>query len=115
MIALAISVLFGLGFAYFATRNTTTIEVDLVYTKINNIPIYIVVLGSLLIGIILSWLLNLLNSIPTRLNNRGKELTIKDAKKEIAELTRKIHQLEIENVSLKNQNGLEEELDDKAL
>lgn len=44
---------------------------------------------------------------------RGKEHTIKDYKKENAELVRQIHQLELENVRLKAET--KEVDDDKSL
>jgi len=47
------------------------------------------------------------------LNIHGKESAIKDANKQISELTKKVHQLELENERLKAESG--HPSDDKSL
>ncbi|MBI2029066.1 DUF1049 domain-containing protein [Candidatus Gottesmanbacteria bacterium] len=113
MATLIITVLFGLVIAYFATQNTGRISLNFLNYQLPGIPAYIVIIGALLVGLFLSWIISLVNNISTGFTIRGKESKIKDYKKENAELTKRIHQLELENTRIKaetNSSG-----DDKSL
>jgi hypothetical protein len=70
-------------------------------------------MGSLLIGLVLSYLIQLLRNITIYWEMRGKSKEIEVAKEEILDLTKTVHKLEIENVKLK-QSG-PENTDSKAL
>jgi len=108
-----VSVLFGSVIAYFATQNTERLSLNFWNYSVPGIPIYIVVVGGLLAGLLLSWVISLVNSIVTAFTIRGKESTIKDYRKENAELTKKIHQLELENARLMAETN--DPGDDKSL
>jgi uncharacterized sodium:solute symporter family permease YidK len=69
---------------------------------INGIPLFYVIIGSILFGLILSYLVHLVNSISTSFTLRGKNNQIKKEKEEVLELTKRIHQLELENEKQKN-------------
>lgn len=60
------------------------------------------VVGSLLVGLILSYLVQLLINIFTYFEIRGKTREIKTGKDEILNLTKTVHQLELENERLKH-------------
>ena len=105
MLALILFIAFGLIFGYFATLNTNLVAVNFGTTTVPNIPLYLLVLVSLGIGIVFSSLFYAFKSLGTRLFLWGKQGELSGAKKEIAELTKKIHQLEIENAKLKARNG----------
>lgn len=113
MASLILTLLFGLIIAYFAAQNTGVITLNFLTYTIPGVPTHVVVVGALLVGLFLSWIMSLVNSIGTGFTIRGKESTIKDYKKENAELIRKIHQLELENTRLKAET--DEPLDDKSL
>lgn len=113
MATLIVTVLLGLVIAYFATQNTGVISLSFLDYILPNIPIYVVVVGALLVGLFLSWIISLVHDITTSFALRGKESKIKDYKKENAELLRTIHQLELENTKLKAQT--DEPNDDKSL
>lgn len=113
MATLIITVLFGLVIAYFATQNTGTIPLNFLNYKVPGIPVYIVVVGALLFGLCLSWIISLVNDISTGFTIRGKENKIKDYGKENAELLKINHQLELENTRLKAETNAP--LDDKSL
>lgn len=97
MIALLITILFGLGFAYFATVNTDRVTINFAQYSIPGLPIYIVILGSLLVGITLATIIHAVDSISNHLILRKKENTIKELKKTTAELIKRVHQLELSN------------------
>ena len=112
MATLIITFLFGLIMAYFATQNTETISLHFLNYSFSGIPIYLVVVGALLIGLLLSWVISLMNGVSTGMTIHGQESQIGDYKKENAELTRTIHKLELENEKLR---GKKELVDDKSL
>lgn len=100
MATLIITFLIGLIIAYFATQNTGPVTLHFVNNTFSGIPTYFVVVGALLVGLFLSWIISAVNNISTGLAMRGKESKIKDYKKENADLTKRIHQLELENTKL---------------
>lgn len=109
MLALLLFIAFGLMFGYFATLNTSVVSVYFGTYTLQNIPMYLLILASLGIGILFASLFYSFRSISAghALAKRDKELT--DTKKEALELTKKNHQLELENTKLKAQNGEESE------
>ncbi|HKC14933.1 MAG TPA: lipopolysaccharide assembly protein LapA domain-containing protein [Patescibacteria group bacterium] len=113
MFALIVLVVFGIGVALFATQNTQATSITLANYPVSGIPLYLIVLGSLLLGFIVSWIISLIDVISSALKIHGKESTIKDANKQIAELTKRVHQLELENERLKGETG--HPTDDKSL
>jgi uncharacterized integral membrane protein len=112
MATLIVIVLFGLIIGFLATQNTATIPLRFLNYTFSGIPIFVVVVGSLLAGLFISWIVSLVNSVTTGLTIHGKESKIKDINKENAELNRKVHQLELENERLK---GAKNSVDEKSL
>ena len=113
MFAMIVLIFFGIGVAFFATQNTQTISIRLANYHFNGIPLYVIVLGSLLLGFILSWILSSFNVLSSNLKIRRKESTIRNDNKQISELTKKTHQLELESEKLKTESG--HPPDDKSL
>ena len=103
MIALFLLVLFGLGMAYFSTQNTSLVHMAFGGYVINGIPLYIIVICALLLGIFMSFLISLADSFTNILRFHGKESELKSANKRIDELKRENHDLEMENMKLKNE------------
>jgi hypothetical protein len=60
-----------------------------------------VIVGSLLAGLSLSWIISLISDISTGFSMRKKDSKIKDYKKDMVELTRTNHQLELENTKIR--------------
>ncbi len=113
MINLIATVLFGLIIAYFAAQNTGVMSLHFLHYQIQSVPMYIVVVGALLLGLFLSWIISLVNAVSTGFTMRGKETKIKDYVKENAELLKLNHQLELENARLKGET--DEPEDSKSL
>jgi len=101
VITLIVLIISGAGFAYFATQNTARVAISLFHYSIPNVPIYVVVLAALLIGILICWVISVFGSISTSLTIFGKNNKIKKDSKQIDDLNKKIHDLEIENANLK--------------
>ncbi|CAN5205246.1 hypothetical protein BH11PAT1_BH11PAT1_4780 [soil metagenome] len=110
---LIITILFGGIIAYFATQNTGAVSLTFLQTTIPGIPLYVVMIGSLLVGLFLSWMISLINGIATGVTLRGKDNKIKDYKKENVGLLKQVHQLELENSKL--QADTDSSVDDKSL
>jgi uncharacterized integral membrane protein len=99
MLAIIFTVIFSALVAYFATQNTGTITLQFAsYSR--TMPIYVIILASLLAGLLFGWIFQLLNSISGAFAIRSKNKKIKESKDENLELTKKVHQLEIENTKL---------------
>ncbi|MEO8582009.1 MAG: LapA family protein [Patescibacteria group bacterium] len=102
----------GIVVAIFAIQNTQLVEVSLVFRSWQNVPLYLVVVFTFLIGVSMSWLITFIGSIPTKFKLRGKNKKLKSVKEELVLLTREIHQLELENESLRKKVKV---VDEKSL
>ncbi len=105
MATLILVILFGIIIAFFATQNTAFASIRFLSYSFS-VPIYIIVAGALLVGLLFAWIISLVKDIGNSLTLRGKEHKITDYKKENAELLRKIHQLEITNARLETAANL---------
>lgn len=99
MLGLILAVILGALFAYFALENSATTFVSL-GNYVFALPLYIVALGSLLSGIILSWLLSLGTTISAATALSTKDNQIKKSQQLITDLKNRIHDLELQNTEL---------------
>jgi len=56
MLVLLVGVIFGLAIAYFATQNTTPVTIHIAQYAFEG-PLYLVVMGSLFVGLLIAWIL----------------------------------------------------------
>jgi uncharacterized integral membrane protein len=101
MLALLIAVLFGAAVGYFATQNTTPVTIQLADYALEDVPVYLVVVGSLLVGLFIAWILYLARSVSSSLAIRGKNTEVRRARQDIAELENRVQELEVENARLR--------------
>jgi lipopolysaccharide assembly protein A len=106
MLVLILFLVVGAFVVYISQYNFTPVTVNLGMYVIPNIPLFYVIVGSLLIGLVLSYLVSLVRAISNSFTIRGKDKEIKNNKNEVLELTKRIHQLEIENKKLGQNSGL---------
>src|SRR5258708_1729365 len=104
MIALLLLVIFGLGMAFFSTQNTGLVHITLGQYTLTGIPLYVIVVGALLLGIFASWLISLVDAFYSSHKIHGKDSELHNAQKTITQLQKENHDLELENVRLKNQS-----------
>src|SRR6185436_12111375 len=97
MLSLLLLVIFGLGVAFFATQNTGLSHILLGGYLLKDIPVYVIVIASLLLGIFVSWLLSIADKFSTFFTIHGKESEIKRMQKEINDLRHENRVLETEN------------------
>jgi uncharacterized integral membrane protein len=108
MVTLVFIVVFGVIFSYFATLNTGQIAINLGFHQLNQVPIYLAILISGSIGMLLAAFLYFLRYLSASMTIGDKEKDLKEANKRIAEITRDLHKLELENTKLKSKNGVKD-------
>lgn len=113
MLTLIFVVILGVGVALFAMQNTAPTSLSLWQYKISDIPTYIVALAPFVIGLFIAWFINLVKDLSQRLTIGEQKDEIKREKQEIAELTKKVHKLEIEDTKLKAEKG--EDIDEDSI
>lgn len=114
MLALIFTLLVGSGLVYISTYNFMLVSVNFGFFVLTDIPLFYVILGSLITGIILSYGIYLINQISNSIRFREKDLEIKKNKGEVLELSKTVHQLELENEKIKNGTTVES-IDENAL
>lgn len=101
--------------AYLAQNNLTLVTLRFGIYAFTNIPLFYVIIGSLLTGLGMAYIMHLFNSIFTAYAMHGKNTRIKKGNSEIVDLTKRIHQLELQNEKLKNTSTVTELEDTNAL
>jgi len=114
MLTLVVTVLFGLGFALFATQNTGPVAVFIGPYTIADIPVYLVILASIIFTLLVCGFLYLLKSLSSSLTISEKEDELKKTKDELAEANKLTHKLELENTKLKTELG-EDDKDENSI
>jgi len=109
MLILILLLVVGSALVYISKFNFVPVSVNLGMYVISDIPLFYVIVGSLVIGLVLSYVVYLVHSISTSLALRGKDNKIKKNKEEVLELTKRVHQLELENEKLKHNSDAEPE------
>ena len=102
MLVVIFTIIFAIGVAFFATLNTSLVNINIPGYNIS-VPLYLVVLISILLGFIFAWLLHLMNAFTSLFALRGKNKMIKKEKMVNTELTKKVDDLEIKNAKLENE------------
>lgn len=103
MSVLIILIIFGLGMAYFATQNTGLIHLTVANYSTYGIPLYVVIIGSMLLGIFTSWLISIVNALTASVRMRKINNQIRNADRTIDELMKKNAELAKENSLLRNE------------
>lgn len=100
MLILIFLLIVGSALVYVSKFNFTPVDLNLGAYVFSDIPLFYVIIGSFIIGLVLSYLVYLIRSIFTSFTIHGKNREIKKEKDEILKLTTKIQQLELENEEL---------------
>lgn len=105
MFTLFFTVTLGILFSIFATQNTGLINLNFVGYSIPNVPIYLAILVPVLLTLLVGWFIQFIRSISTRMAGSGQKNKINDLKRELAEVTKELHKMELENAKFKNELG----------
>ena len=103
MLALIMLVAAGLGMAYFATENVVSVPITMAGSPVGQFPLYVIVLGSVLAGLLLAWVISLVNGLSSSMKILGKDSEIKRTQKTLEQMQRENHDLELEVARLKGQ------------
>lgn len=102
MLIIILLLILGATLAYLSKFNLMPVSVNLGTHVFDDIPLFYVIIASLLIGMIFSYLMFSFHNIAAFFTLRGKKNEIKKNKGDVLELTKRIHQLELENEKLKH-------------
>ena len=92
--------LFALAVSYFAIQNTIGVTLVVANNVITNVPLYFVIISSIVLGVFLASIISSMNAIEAYQKLRGKEKVIKEDQVAIHDLQDKVHNLETENAQL---------------
>lgn len=102
MLILILFLVAGSLLAYISKYNLMPVTVNLGQYIFSGVPLFYVIIGSFIAGLALAYVLSLVPAITSWWALRGKEHEIKNKKNEVLELTKRVHQLELENEKLKH-------------
>lgn len=102
MLVLILFLIVGSVLVYISKFNFVPVTVNLGFYTFTNIPLFYVIVASVIFGLVLSYFVYLIRSISTFFTMRGKNKEIKENKEEVLELTKNVHKLELENEKQKN-------------
>ena len=100
MIGLLITITIGLAIAYFSHRTASGVTITIGENIYPGIPLYVITVGTYILGILLAWIIEVPQSIATAFQIMGLGRTIKSGNNTITQLQEKIKKLETENIKL---------------
>lgn len=115
MFTLILLLITGAVMAYLAQNNLIPVTLHFGRYVFPGIPLFYIIIGSFVMGLALAYLTHLVNAIFTTFAMYGKDNKIKQTKGEVVNLTKRIHQLELENERLKNNSTVTKPQDTNAL
>jgi uncharacterized integral membrane protein len=102
MVVLILGVIFGIAIGYFASQNTVPVTLRVGEYVFADIPLYLIIVGSLVIGVFLSWILYLAKIVSSGATSYGKDyVAMRRARRMAADLEQRVQKLEAENVRLR--------------
>lgn len=107
MLILILLLVVGSVLVYISKYNFVPVTVNLGLYTFSSIPLFYVIVASVIFGLVLSYLVYLVHDISTSFTLRGKNKEIKKEKDEVFELTKNVHQLELAKEKQKNNNNAE--------
>ena len=105
MIAIILLLVVGSVLVYLSKFNFMLVSVNLGMYTIADIPLFYVIIISVLVGLVLGYLAYLFHAIGNSYKLRGKNKLIEKNKEQVLELTKRVHQLELENKKLEDSSG----------
>ncbi len=101
MLTLILLLVVGSFLAYLAQDNLVLVSVNFGPYVISGVPLFYVIVGSLVTGLAVAYVIYLTEAISKSLAMRAKDVELKKSKQEVLELTKRVHQLEIEKEKIK--------------
>ena len=101
MLVLLVAVISGIAIAYFGMQNISPVTIQFNDYFWYDVPLYLVIVGSLLVGLFMAGILYFARSVSSTLTIYGKDRAIKKTKHTVAELEQRVRELEEENAQLR--------------
>jgi uncharacterized integral membrane protein len=102
MVVLIVGVILGIAIGYFASQNTVPVTLRVGEYVFADMPLYLIIVGSLVIGVFLSWILYLAKIVSSGATSSGKDyVAMRQARRMAADLEQRLQKLEAENVRLR--------------
>jgi len=101
MLVLFVAVISGVAIAYFGMQNISPVTIRLNEYVWDDVPLYLVIVGSLFVGRFMAWILYFARSVSSTLTIYGKDRAMKKTKHTVADLEHRVQELEAENARLK--------------
>ena len=101
MLVLLVAVFSGVAIAYFGLQNISPVTIRLNEYVWDDVPLYLVIVGSLFVRLFIAWILYFARSVSSTLTIYGKDRAMKKAKHTVADLEHRVQELEAENARLK--------------
>jgi len=105
MLILFLAIVLSIIFSIFATQNTGLITLYFYNYSLQNIPVYLVILASVLSAFIISLVVQLVKNLTSGITISNQKSRIKVLKRELAEVTKDLHKVELENAKFKTELG----------
>lgn len=109
MTTLILAIIVGLGVAFFSVQNTHGVTMTLANYSLTDIPLFIIVLASILVGLFVGFIMNIFQALSASFKIHGKDVAVKNANHIIADLKKKLDDVQIEN------NLLREKIDEQYI
>lgn len=106
MLTFILLIIVGSILAYISKFNNMPVSVNFGMYVLTEIPLFYVIIGSVLFGLVLSYLFYQVHAISTLFTLRSKDQEIKKNQDEVLQLTKRVHQLELEMPRPKDENAL---------
>lgn len=107
MLMLILLLVVGSLLAYLSNDNFTPVAVHIGPTVFTDIPLFYLIVGAMVTALVLAYLIYLIDAITVSFAMRAKDRELKNAKDDVLELTKRVHQLELDNEKLKHAPRLE--------
>lgn len=109
MMTLILTLVVALAVTFFAFQNTQTVNLHLAQFNFLQVPVFFVIIVSMLIGLLVSWVISSIQSVFIGFNLRGKNAAIRNANKDIVVLKQRVRELELENARFRHKETPVEE------
>lgn len=103
LITITISLFASLVVAYLATQNASLVTLHFGKTILADVPLFFVVLLSIIFGFLLASIVTIMNLIRSKLTIFGQKGELKKTYKTMGEMQERMGQLEGENATLRDQ------------
>ncbi len=103
MLTIILALIASLVVAYLATQNASLVSLQLGAMTLSQIPLFFVVLASILVGVLVASVVTVLNLIKSTLKISGQKSELKKSYNTVGELKGRVSELEEENKILKEQ------------